>query len=48
MNEHATCIPNIFSIEIVNNSIDEVVPHDDGTYRFPVTCIFSEQQANGF
>lgn len=44
----ATCIPNVLGIKIGDNSIDEVITHDDGTNRFPVACILSKQQANGF
>lgn len=38
--------PDLFSRE-VNNSGDEVLPHDDGTDLLPVSCALSQEQADG-
>lgn len=38
--------PDLISRE-VNNSGDEVLPHDDGSDLLPVSGAFSQQQADG-
>jgi len=37
-----TCLRNILSTEIRDNSIDKIVPHDDRTDRFPIAGVFAE------
>lgn len=39
--------PDLFSGE-VNNSRDEILPHDDRTDLLPVSGAFSQEQADGF
>lgn len=38
----AACIPNVFGVKIVDDSIDEIVTHYNGSYRLPIAGILAQ------
>jgi len=47
VSKKAACLRDILSIEVGNNGIDKVIPHNNGSDGLPVTGIFAQKQANG-